>query len=471
MPLTTNNEKLQLMLRMATEVNGQLDPAALGIAVVNWGREIVGCDRCALFGLSPAGKLEALAVSSVEVVDRKSALVQSQLRLAEESLTAGQPSLYRKSTPKTEAQGELADYFFHSQANEALAIPLTSRDGRSNGVLFLESHKDKTFDQAMRQLGVAVANHAGRALAAVQTVESIPCLPVLRRVQHLITAWQADRRKWLLLRILVPVAAVLVLAFWPWRFAVDGECSVIPHQRAVAVTEVGGRVAQVLVDEGQAIKQGQPLARIDDTDIQQSLRVAEQEKAKYEAEADRLQVLADDGNRRGALLQAEQIQRQIEQLQRKLAKTTITSPIDGIVITKDLPARIGELLPVGGRFCEVADVRHWELLVHLSEGDVGVVDRRLRQGQPLQSDFLLRSLGGQKLTATISDVRAISQMSYQFPHANAFLVRADVTAPPELQAAFKAGYTGQARIALGWHSLGYVATRRFWNYIRMHWLF
>ena len=55
---------------------------------------------------------------------------------------------------------------------------------------------------------------------------------------------------------------------------------------------------EVLVNEGQLVTNGQVLARTDDTEIQHSLRIAEQEKARYEAEADRLQLLADDGNRR-----------------------------------------------------------------------------------------------------------------------------------------------------------------------------
>jgi len=469
--LSSNAEKLQLLLRLATELNGQLDPTALGAAVVNWGREITGCDRCALFGLQPDGKLAALAVSSVEVVDRKSSLVQAQLQLAEESLSAGQPTLFRKSTPKTEAQGDLGDYFFHSQSNEALTIPLVGRTGQKNGVLLLESHKDKVFDPTMNQLGSAVAAQAGRALEAVQTLQSIPCLPWLRRLQRTITAWQADRQKWLLFRIVVPVSIVLVLALWPWKFYVGGECSVMPHRRAVAVTEVGGRIVTVLVSEGQTVTNGQVLARTDDTEVQQSLRIAEHEKARYEAEADRLQLLGDDGGRRAALLQADQLQRQLEQHQRRLAKTAITSPLDGIVLTKDLATHVGELLPMAGRFCEIGDSRQWELMVRLEEGDVGVVDQRLRRGQPLPADFLLRSMPGRKLRAMVPNGLAISQLSYQFPHANVFLVRADVAPAPELQAAFKAGYTGQGEIALGWRPLGYVATRRFLSYIRIHWLF
>ena len=469
--LAGTTDKLNHLLRLAIELSGQLDTVPLAVAIVNRGREITGCDRCALFGINTDGKVRALAVSNVETVDRKSALVQAQLKLAEDTLAAGQPTLYRKSAPKTEAQGEIADYFFHSEAQEALVIPLVGRDGKKTGVLLLESHRDKTFYPVMRQLGAAVATQAGRALAAAQEINAIPFLTLIKRGQRAIEALRADRRKWLLLKVGLPVAAVAVVALLPWRFSVGGECSVVPRDRATAVTEVGGRVVEVFVNEGQVVSKGQPLARIDDLDLQQALRVAEQEKAKYEAEADHLQVLAEEGGRRVAMLQADQVQRQIEQIQRRLAKTSITSPINGVIVTKDLPSRTGELLPLGGRFCDIADLSRWEVVTRLSESDVGLVDDKLRRGERLTAQFLLRSMPNRNLTATISDVKAISQLSYQIPRANVFLVRAEVSALPELQTALKTGYTGQCKVRLGWRPLGYLASRRFLNYIRVHWLF
>ena len=129
------------------------------------------------------------------------------------------------------------------------------------------------------------------------------------------------------------------------------------------------------------------------------------------------------------------------------------------------------MLPLGGRFCDVADLSRWEVVVHLSESDVGAVDNRLRRGQRLPAQFLLHSMSNHKLTASISDVKAISQLSYQVPRANVFLARAEVAVPPELRTALKAGYTGQCKIAVGWRPLGWLAIRRFVNYIRVRWLF
>ncbi|MGD0651871.1 MAG: HlyD family efflux transporter periplasmic adaptor subunit [Verrucomicrobiia bacterium] len=464
-------EKLQQLLRFAAELNGQLDPAALAIAVVNWGREIIGCDRCALFAVDANGKLRALAVSNVEMVDQKSALVQSQMRLAQDALDAGQSTLYRKSSPKSEALGDISDYFFHSHASEAMAIPMAGRAGEKVGALLVESHKDKQIDDQMRKLATAVTAHAGRALGAAQEVAAIPLVKPLRRLAQARAALRSDRRKRLLVRVVAPVAALVLLAVCPWRFSVSGDCGVAPTVRARVVAEANGRLVEVLVDEGQRVEAGQRVARLDDGEIQQELTVLQQEKLKYQAEADRLEVLGDDGGRRVAEINAARTARQIEQVKRHLDQTYLRSPIAGVVLTKDLPSKVGEVLQVGSPFCEVADLSRWEVIVQLRESDVALVDAKLRKGQRLSVTFLLHGMPNQPFAATVENVAAISQMSYQVPRANVFLLKANVAATPQVREALKAGYSGSGKVRLGWRPAIYVVTRRFFAYVRTRWLF
>lgn len=469
--LAATAQRLQQLLKLVAELAAHTDVAPLAIAVANGAREVCDCDRCALFGLNDRQELVPLAVSNVEVLDPKSSLVQTQSWLAEDTLENGKPSLFRKSSPKSEAHGDISDYFFHSGAVEALALPLVGRNGQKTGVLLLESNKENHFEAGLRGTASTVAGHVGRALGTTQEIAGLPFLRTLRRWQQVRAALRADRRKELLLKIGVPAAILLLLALWPWRLSVGGECHVLPRERAVAVSEPGGRIVAVLVTEGQAVQKGQALARVDDTDLQQSLRITEQEKAKYEAEADRLQMMSEDGGRRIALMQAGQIDRQLEQLRRKLAKTTIVSPVDGVVLTKDLQSRVGALMPVGGQFCEVGNLKQWEAQIRIGESDVSLLDPELRRGRKLSAELLLRSKTSQPLTATITDLKDISQMSYQVGHDNVFLVRAAITGPPELVETLKSGYTGQGNIPIGRRPIGYLMTRRFINYIRLHWFF
>lgn len=79
-------------------------------------------------------------------------------------------------------------------------------------------------------------------------------------------------------------------------------------------------VVEVVADERDKVTQGHALARVDDAEVQ----------------------------------------RQIEQVKHRLAKTRIASPINEVVPTKDLQSRVREVLPVGGRFCGIADLSRWD---------------------------------------------------------------------------------------------------------------
>jgi len=230
-------------------------------------------------------------------------------------------------------------------------------------------------------------------------------------------------------------------------------------------------LVEVLVDEGQRVEAGQRVARLDDGEIQQELTVLQQDKLKYQAEADRLEVLGDDGGRRVAEINAARTARQIEQVKRHLDQTYLRSPIAGVVLTKDLPSKVGEVLQVGSPFCEVADLSRWEVTVQLRESDVALVDAELRKGERLSVTFLLHGMPNQPFAATVDNVAAISQMSYQVPRANVFLLKANVAATPQVREALKAGYSGSGKVRLGWRPAVYVVTRRFFAYLRTRWFF
>lgn len=465
-----NTEKLQQLLRLASEMSGQLDPVALGVTIVNFGREIIGCDRCCLFGVARNGHLRALAISSVEVVNESSSLVQCQKKLAQEAFEAGKTTLFRKASPKTEALGDISDYFFHSHANEALAIPLLSREGTKVGVLLVESHKEKQFDESMQKMAVAVAAQSGRALTAAQRVVSLPFFKFLTGLERAETLWRADRRKWLLIRIGAPVAVILLLALLPWQFAVRGDCTVLPTVRAFAVAEISGRVVEVRVTEGQKVSAGQILAHLDDTELQQTLLIAQQEKVKYESEADRQQTLRDEGGRRIALINAERVVLQMNRLRSQITKTYIRSPINGVVLTKDLETRLGEVLTIGSRFGEIGDLSRWQVALAIKEGDVAILELKLQQGKQLPVTFLLHSMPTIPMTAVLKDVGSLSQISYPSPHGNVFVVKADMQLTAQQQELMKASYSGRGKIHAGWRPAGYIATRRFLNYVRTQWL-
>lgn len=192
----------------------------------------------------------------------------------------------------------------------------------------------------------------------------------------------------------------------------------------VAVSaEVTGRVLESTLQEGQKVRQGDLLVRLDAAELtarlaqagaqvqalaQEQVRVAAQlETARHHretAEADlaRYRELRQSGlatpqqlsqvenaaaearshleasGARQAQLEAELevARRQVELLEIQLAKTRIEAPIDGTVLAKGIEA--GELATPGRVVAVLVDLRRLELTVYIPEKDIG----KIKLGDP-----------------------------------------------------------------------------------------
>ncbi len=178
------------------------------------------------------------------------------------------------------------------------------------------------------------------------------------------------------------------------------------RRRATVSSKVTGKVLEVFVEEGKAVKKGQVLARLDDSQIRAALAVAEaqlaaaqkgaaedearlkqaqltfdrrarlmNEKVVGKAEVDDAQADVESLKARIAVAH-QQIQvadAQVRARQTDLTDMVVRAPFDGIAISKD--AQPGEMIsPVsaGGGFtrtgiCTIVDMSSLEIEVDVSE--------------------------------------------------------------------------------------------------------
>ena len=427
--LAAGNAKMQKMLQFLTEVSGQYDVKRLGTVLVNWTREITGCDRCAFFIANPAGKLSPVAVSSVDVVNPKSALVQLQLKLAQGALDSMAPMLYQKSAPKTDMQGDISDYFVLSHATDALAVPLLGDDKQKYGVLLVESQKDRALDKDAQGTAIVVAKRSVQPVAAALEIQRLPMLKGMQKLAGYRRSLTATHPGKFFFKYGIPLAIVVLAACYPMRLMIRSDCLLVPKVRGVAVAEVGGRVKQIFIHEGDAVVAGQPIAKVDDDDLQQNLRISQEEQQRYQIEANRAEATGDQASKQIALVEVARSGRQVDLYKTEIFRTTIKSPIAGIVLTKDIEMMSGAVVPPGTRFCEIGDFQSWELISKVPEGEVGLLETKLRQG-PVKMQFVLNSAPGHQIDAVIANEQSISPVSNAVPGANIFLVHADFVQTP-----------------------------------------
>lgn len=195
---------------------------------------------------------------------------------------------------------------------------------------------------------------------------------------------------------------------------------VTARRRATVSSKVTGKVLEVFVEEGKAVRAGQVLARLDDTQIRAQLNVAEAQLAaarrgtaedqarlrEAQLTLDRRRQLVKDAVLSKAELdsaeaQVESLQAriamadqqvnvadsQVKAIRTDLADMVVRAPFDGIAISKD--AQPGEMIsPVsaGGGFtrtgiCTIVDMSSLEIEVDVSESYIN----RVRGDQPVEA--------------------------------------------------------------------------------------
>lgn len=197
----------------------------------------------------------------------------------------------------------------------------------------------------------------------------------------------------------------------------NGSGYVTARRSATVSSKITGKVIEVLAEEGQEVKEGQLLARLDASNVEASLRLAEArltaaqqavEETKpalefAEREYKRLQELfatrassQSDLQRaesevatlraraRRQQLEVEVAQREIEQWQQQLDDTLIRAPFAGVVTSKN--AQPGEMISpmsVGGftrtGICTIVDMTSLEIEVDVNESYIN----RVQAGQPV----------------------------------------------------------------------------------------
>jgi HlyD family secretion protein len=204
------------------------------------------------------------------------------------------------------------------------------------------------------------------------------------------------------------------------RTVLNASGYVTARRQATVSSKVTGKVVEVLVEEGMQVKEGQVLARLDDTNVKTSLRVADaqlnsaekaleetsallkeaelawqrtidlaKEKIAPQADLDRAE---SDAKSLQARLARQQVdvtvaQRQVELWQQQMEDTIIRAPFDGIVTSKD--AQPGEMVsPVsaGGGFtrtgiCTIVDMSSLEIEIDVNESYIN----RVEPGQPVEA--------------------------------------------------------------------------------------
>lgn len=430
----------------------RLQPSVL--AVANELAMRLDCSRVSV-GFEQAGQVVPMALSHTASFDEKSDLVRWIAEAMEEVLDLGVP--LQHPPPEEDSIGALVQGDSARQLSVAalLSVPIRHQS-QVLGVMGLERVHGPAFSTEERDLAVALCAVLGPVWALQRANER--GLPGRLR--------DGAREAWRELagpehpglKLLGGSAALLlaVLALWTTEHRVNARTVVQGATQSSAVAPFDGFLAEASVRAGETVRQGQPLARLDDRDLKL-------ERSRALAESDQLQrryQLAQAQADRAAMgvlaAQVNQAEAQLALAEERIARATVVAPFDGIVVSGDLSQQIGSPVETGRVLFEVAPLQDYRVMLEVDDRDIA----RLADGQ--RGELVLSGMPDRSLPIQVS---RITPVAVQKDGRNVFEVEARITdgAPPGL----RPGMEGIGKVGVGERSLLWIWTHGFVDWLRL----
>lgn len=209
---------------------------------------------------------------------------------------------------------------------------------------------------------------------------------------------------------------------------------------ATVIAKVGGEVRQILVEEGDEVKSGDVLARLDGDRLRLEMEQAGANLRKLQRDYQRNVDLKDRG-----LISAgdfEKIQYEMEALQAtfdlaalELDYTRIRAPIDGVISERFI--KVGNTIAINAPTFHVTSFEPLISYLHVPEREY----RRIDPGR--KASIFVDALAGEEFTATVSRVSPVVD-----PATGTFKISIEITDPTRR---LKPGMFGRINIVYDMH--------------------
>lgn len=221
---------------------------------------------------------------------------------------------------------------------------------------------------------------------------------------------------------------------------------------AAISAKIAGRIEAVLVEEGQAVKAGDALVKLESAELANSFRAAKESVVKarinYDlamADYNRYQMLSSQGavsaqqfdNAAAKLKSAEadlaSATANLDSAEKQYGNGTITAPVDGVVANKT--ATVGQVISPGAALMVVEDINQVLASINIEQKDLG----RIKIGQ--QAAVTVDAYDGKVFNGTIETINPEAG-------ANSRMFRVKVKLDNE-SGALRAGMFAKVQLAAG----------------------
>jgi RND family efflux transporter MFP subunit len=444
-------EVLQALVKVSGEITSTLDLDRVLQAVVTEPGTVINYERAAI-AMEHHGKLQIRAVTGTARINPQDPNIVRLRELLEWASISSDPILVTQreeeiDADREETRAKFKTYFEQTGVRGFHSLPLADDDGRV-GILSFESSDPDFLGTAHLEMVKVLAGQATVALRNASLYREVPFIDFIEPIMAKKRKFMALEKRRRALRIAAVAAVLVFLAVFPLQLRVDGPATVAPAHTAKIQPEVAGIIQSVSVREGDAVRAGTVLAKLDDSDYRMALAEAE---AKYDtavSQANRA-LATNDGTEAGIQrVQSQFWKSEVDRDRQRIDKTLLRAPIDGRVTTPHIEDMVGRSLSAGDTFAEVADTSHASVDVAIDEVDLA----RLESGD--KAAVKLEGVPNETFHAPVAIVSPKAQLQ---GNDRFFYARLDV---PNPQGLIRPGMQGRSKISTGWSPAGWVIFRR-----------
>jgi len=258
------------------------------------------------------------------------------------------------------------------------------------------------------------------------------------------------------------VGAFLVLLFFavaailPWRFQVDADFSLKTDAIVHVVAPFDGFIGEVNASVGDDVEATQSLLLMNTKDLEVQIAEAEASHARQIAEERSARGEGAFADAETARLRMREAEAQLKLLRKRLERSFLSSPFDGLVIEGDLRERIGSPVKQGEILFKIARLQGLYSRLSVDEREILEVE----EGASGQLAFVSRP--DRRFSFRVVRIEPAALSSKE---GNVFRLRAEFEEPAESW--WRPGMEGVAKIDAGERTLLWVLTRRMIDWVRL----
>jgi biotin carboxyl carrier protein len=347
--------------------NGAKSRMALAMSITNQLRSKIGCEQVILAEVR-RNRPRLVSISGFAEVPERAPGVTVALDAMCEALDARRPVCW--NGPDQANRYALHQKWSNDVDGAAVAtIPLMSGDAVTALLAIRHAPGRRFSDEDLKKIADAALPYAS-ALQLVHRATRTARQHLVEAVSQGVTTAFRPRSLPRTFAWLAGLAACAWFAFGTVQDTATVRCRVASAGANHLAMPFEGSLVSAPVVAGDTVKAGQVLAMIDTSDL-------EIERARLEASVAKARIEADAARGAGktsdaALIDARAAvdEASLEGVRRKLERSTIVAPADGVVLSGDLRSRVGATLPAGETLFEFAPSGALRVEIAIPDRDV-----------------------------------------------------------------------------------------------------